>query len=204
MSYKVVEIFESVQGEGHWLGTACLFIRFAGCNLTCPWCDTKNSWGNVGTDMTIEELTSAINLYVIRYRFPPLVVLTGGEPLMQHNLRGLCKRIHSQTNSKIAIETNGTLPMSESLRNEVDWVTVSPKPQSNFAVHHTLRVNELKYVVDEEFSTDVITTKNIPIWFQPEGNNMAESWERCYEIVTKAKNPNWRVGVQLHKIMEVQ
>ena len=75
---KVIEIFESIQGEGVHIGKAVTFLRLAGCNLHCPWCDTKESWGDVGEEMTIAEILEKVNSYR-----SSIVVITGGEPTIQ-------------------------------------------------------------------------------------------------------------------------
>ncbi|MHA1585232.1 MAG: radical SAM protein, partial [Promethearchaeota archaeon] len=60
MNYPVMEIFDSIQGEGSWIGIPATFIRLSGCNLRCSWCDTKESWENA-QEMSIEEILSKVN-----------------------------------------------------------------------------------------------------------------------------------------------
>ena len=76
---KVLEVFKSIQGEGFNMGLPATFVRFAGCNLSCPWCDTKESWDDSNTtDYALEDLVSEI-----LKQETEIVVLTGGEPTLQ-------------------------------------------------------------------------------------------------------------------------
>ncbi|MDE6342764.1 MAG: 7-carboxy-7-deazaguanine synthase QueE [Muribaculaceae bacterium] len=111
---KINEIFYSLQGEGHHTGYPSVFIRFSGCNLECPFCDTRH---NEGVAMTDNDIIHAVNLYKADW-----VVLTGGEPALRID-RDFIRLLHQATGKKIAIETNGTVPLPEG----IDWITVSPK-----------------------------------------------------------------------------
>ena len=97
MKYEVVEIFDSIQGEGINIGTPSTFIRLARCNLKCKWCDSKYSWEK-GKMMTIPQILKKVHKYN--------VVITGGEPLLQ-NLNPLLDKLNKS--GEIEIETNGTL-----------------------------------------------------------------------------------------------
>lgn len=111
---KINEIFYSLQGEGHHTGYPSVFIRFAGCNLNCPFCDTRH---DDGIYMDDDAIVHAVKLYSADW-----IVLTGGEPALaiDSDFIHLLKRA---TGKKIAIETNGTRPLPAG----IDWVTVSPK-----------------------------------------------------------------------------
>lgn len=197
---KVIEIFESIQGEGHWMGIPVVFVRLAGCNLHCPWCDTKESWGDVGTEMSIDEIVEKIDSYR-----SATVVITGGEPTVQPDLPNLAKRLRSQ-NYDVCLETNGTNPIR--WEDGFNWVTCSPKPESDYTI--ACECDEIKLVITEDF--DEIVLERIvkergescgSIWLQPDGYNMQAMWKRCYELAMKHPK-NVRVGVQLHKLMEVR
>jgi organic radical activating enzyme len=119
---RVTEIFQSIQGEGPDVGKRAIFIRMHGCNLSCPWCDTKYSWD----DANYYEMDSQIILDWIN-RTPDVknVVITGGEPLLQ--LDELIPLIQTLRDSgrHVALETNGTIiPPDLSI---FDLVVVSPK-----------------------------------------------------------------------------
>ncbi len=126
MECRVSEVFVSVQGEGPHLGTPSVFVRLAGCNLRCPWCDTKYSWSG-GRAMDVNELVSLLEKLESATR-ARLLVLTGGEPLLQRDcivellqgLRGRGSRLAP------ALETNGTLPPGR-LLGLLDHAVVSPK-----------------------------------------------------------------------------
>ena len=110
---KINDIFYSLQGEGHNTGRAAVFIRFAGCNLRCPFCDTEF---DTYREMTDEAILQAIAPYPARF-----VVLTGGEPTLQVD-EAFVDLLHSQ-GYEVAMESNGTRPAPQNL----DWLTVSPK-----------------------------------------------------------------------------
>ena len=193
---KVVEIFESVQGEGHWMGIPVIFIRLAGCNLHCSWCDTKESWGDVGTEMTIIDIVKLVKAFSLKQ-----VVITGGEPTINEGLRELVATLKLR-DYYVCLETNGTNPVE----GEFNWITCSPKPESDYLI--ACDCNEIKLVITEDFNEAVlkrisIEHKDVPIWLQPDGYNMQAMWKRCYELAMKYRG-NIRVGVQLHKLMEVR
>ena len=195
MKYPVIEIIDSIQGEGCMMGKTATFVRFAGCNLNCPWCDTE--WSKAKEMLTLEELVSRINFDM------SMVVFTGGEPTLQ-NLEPIFEAIREiKQDHLIAIETNGTIDIFElQLKFPKLWVTCSPKPEANWK--YKFIPNEIKYVIDDTICENDITEpyEGCPVWLQPQGYNMQASWKICFELAMK--HPNWRVGVQLHKIMEVR
>lgn len=196
---KISEIFSSIQGEGNFLGVPATFIRFVGCNLKCSFCDTKKTWEGKpeSTEMSIEELvTKTISLG------NTLVVITGGEPCLQPHLQELIDQLRIR-NFHVAIETNGTQPTPLA-----DWITCSPKEDAQYTINMLCKPNELKYVVTPDFDAEIAIPEGIRdlyagrIWLQPEGSQMQEMWKKCYTLATA--DPRLRVGVQLHKLMEVE
>ena len=114
------DIFYSLQGEGRNTGRAAVFVRFAGCNLRCPFCDTEfDSY----TEMTAEEILEKVSSLHISegVGVRPLIVLTGGEPTLQVD-EAFVDLLH-QHDYEVAMESNGTRPAPRNL----DWLTVSPK-----------------------------------------------------------------------------
>ena len=198
LTLPIVEIFDSIQGEGFNLGEMVTFIRTSGCNLKCPWCDTKESWDlNEGAvHMTLTEILEKVH--------HPKVIITGGEPTIHGaNLFALVDAL-KQNDCYVCIETNGINPVY----HLIDWVSCSPKPGTQYFLHPNLRPDELKYVVDDNFDAKAAIPEEVRdryaglIWLQPEGSNMSASWRECYRLVQE--DDRLRVGVQLHKIMEVQ
>ena len=194
IKYPVLEIFTSIQGEGTHIGTCATFIRLVGCNLRCSWCDTKLSWDEkIQIEMSIKEI-----LLQVKSDF---VVITGGEPCL-YDLDPLIQELHSKQ-KYVCLETNGTLPTPR----EIDWVTCSPKPGVHWEIHEDCRYDELKYVVDEVFSVEAVHTsawqrKDVEIWLQPEGYNLKQSAKKAFALVMEY--PRLRMGIQLHKILEVK
>ena len=131
---RVNEIFYSIQGEGHYTGTPAVFVRLAGCNLNCWFCDTEfHSF----TEMSEDEIVAEASQYPSRY-----MVITGGEPTLQLTA-SLTSKLHA-IGFYIMLETNGTQPLPEGCA--VDWITCSPKRPSPTTQHptpitHRLRTN---------------------------------------------------------------
>ena len=143
-SYPVVEIFESVQGEGYNTGKEVVFLRFGGCNLACPWCDTQYQ-----TFETLDE--DAIVARVTAFR-PKALILTGGEPLIQEGLEPLLVRF-KDLGYWIGVESNGLQAPPQEWLRRLDYVAVSPK-----ALYADLyddermlrRADEVRIVVDSD------------------------------------------------------
>lgn len=231
----VIEIFQSIQGEGTMAGYPVTFVRLAGCNLACPWCDTKESWQkpctheSISYDSSYEMRTSDMhcdacvasgskeqleNLEVVgpKANFTwltptqiadqcvyPHVVITGGEPTI-HDLQGLIDVLSSHGRT-VCLETNGTNEIPDTWK--FDWITCSPKPPE-FAVN--CRCDELKYVVDNAFTEDIIPEGLVDyITLQPESCK-PESLQRAIEIVEKSavSRKPYRLGLQLHKYINVK
>lgn len=108
--FKVVEKFISINGEGRCAGELAVFIRFAGCNLNCSYCDTR--WAN--EPETCYEILSEEEIYAyIKEQNVRNVTLTGGEPLLQENIGRIIKLLSKDKNLRIEIETNGAVPLKD-------------------------------------------------------------------------------------------
>jgi len=115
---RINDIFYSLQGEGYNTGRAAVFVRFAGCNLRCPFCDTAfDTYREMTDDEILTEISSTSHLAPRK----PLVVLTGGEPTLQVD-EAFVDLLHRH-GFEVAMESNGTRPAPQNL----DWLTVSPK-----------------------------------------------------------------------------
>lgn len=160
MSLYISEIFYSVQGEGPNLGLPAIFLRLAGCNLACGFCDSKYSWQN-GENLTIAEIITKVNSYNCRR-----VVVTGGEPLLQQeNLAELLSILKDDLTGFIdfiEVETNGSISPSKQMLKVVDSWIVSPKlfPISieTFSFLKPKIVNKLhlKFVIQDSDDFDII------------------------------------------------
>ena len=201
---KISEIFPSVQGEGLRQGEPTIFVRFAGCNLRCTFCDTKYARSG-GTDVTFEEI--AARVAAVRRHYPaPWVVLTGGEPYAQ-KLGALIRRLRAD-GLRIQIETNATIYMPW----PADWITVSPKPPRwSYDPRFRRRADEVKLVVTKSLTPAVVARlrrefpARVPILLQPQSN---ASWSRVrarrlLEDALRDGLGNIRVTVQLHKIYDL-
>lgn len=193
---KVVEVFDSIQGEGDWMGTYCTFIRLPGCNYRCPFCDTVFDKAEVELDVATQPMQKH-------------VVITGGEPTIHPKIVELCKALKERGHI-VHIETNGT---SIGLLPPDVRITCSPKRSEWMkAPAHVVdwpynldRIRELKLVVDEDFKAEdwVTQCRFTHIWLQPcDGPYLEESKKRILEIV-KQYPDHFRAGIQLHKYYEV-
>jgi organic radical activating enzyme len=181
MSYRVNEIFYSLQGEGAHTGTPAVFVRLAGCNLRCPFCDTQHE---AFTTMTRDEIAEAVAVYPC-----PTVILTGGEPSLQVD-EPLLEALHFK-GKRVHIETNGTCVLPDG----IDWVTCSPKQGGALRVK---RVDEVKVVFTGQ---DVAPFLQIPAreyFLQPcSGQNTAEV------VAYILAHPQWRLSLQTHKLIDI-
>lgn len=210
MTYSVKEIFYTLQGEGNHAGRPAVFCRFSGCNLwsgreedrstaVCQFCDTDF----VGTDglgggkfSSASALAERINgLWPATFAKSKYVVFTGGEPLLQLDA-DLIQALHD-VGFEIAIETNGTIPVPAG----VDWICVSPKMGANLVV---FKGNELKVVIPQagqamqeyaalEFEHFFVQAMDGPLL----AKNLNLAIEFC------KSNPQWKLSLQTHKLLQI-
>jgi 7-carboxy-7-deazaguanine synthase len=207
--YAVKEIFYTLQGEGANAGSAAVFCRFAGCNLwsgreqdrataTCQFCDTDF----VGTDgtgggkfATAKDLASAVVDAWTGGADNRLVVLTGGEPALQVDA-ALVEALHNE-GFRIAIETNGTLPVVEG----VDWICVSPKAGTTVV---QTKGDELKLVYPQAgLMPDSVKAYTFAHRFlQPmDGPDQDRNTEAAVRFCKS--HPEWRLSLQTHKLIGI-
>ena len=198
---KIIEVFASVQGEGMRQGEPTVFVRLAGCDRRCSFCDTKYAWEG-GRDWTLSRILDRVRT-ICQTTSARWVCLTGGEPFMQDVrllIRGLKK-----DGCRVQVETNGT----RYYPTAAEWLTVSPKPK-DYLVRSEFgrRAKEVKLVATRDLDLAAIRRirrsfqKRIPILIQPESNRR---WSQKLAIrllteATAASLENIRVSVQLHKV----
>ena len=212
--YRVNEIFYTLQGEGAHSGIPAVFVRFSGCNLKCPWCDTEFA---AYTEMSAEQIVKEmLCLYDTPNERRKMCVLTGGEPSLQVD-KELIDALHT-AGFYICIETNGTRPLPDG----IDWITCSPKAgETPEALNHAVdrlalkKVNEVKVVFTGTYDPEVWRKKlEAEHWMlQPlryNGEWLLMTGIDDFEIDSNDNldvtvryilaHPFWRLSVQLHKI----
>ncbi len=193
----VMESFYTIQGEGFHQGKAAYFIRLAGCDVGCVWCDVKESW-----DKDLHPLQAVDDIVAHAKNHPGrLAVITGGEPTL-YNLEKLTK-ILQQEGFATNIETSGSHPLTGSW----DWVCLSPKKFKPPLPEILKKANELKIIVfnksdfawAEKYAAQV--SPQCKLYLQPE-------WSKA-EIVSPyiveyiKRNPRWELSLQIHKYINV-
>ena len=195
--YPIMEHFFTIQGEGTYSGRAAYFIRIAGCDVGCVWCDVKESWDKdqhrtMTTNEIIEKVTESKTDFV---------VITGGEPAM-YNLNPLVEPL-KKMGITIAIETSGCYP----LQGDVDWYCFSPKKFKAPCDEAYLRANELKVIINHPSDLDWANKHaekvldSCHLFLQPE-------WSKTEKllplIISYVKgNLKWKISLQTHKYMNI-
>lgn len=196
-TYRINDIFYTLQGEGRHTGRAAVFIRFSGCNLRCPFCDTDF---NGFRPMTADEILLAIT----PWRHCGFVVLTGGEPSLQVDT-ALLDLLHQQ-GFFVAMETNGTHVIADG----VDWVTLSPK--GSF-VDHPLpivisRADEVKVVFDgihpPECPESISGSAYLCLQPCDTGDPVLNRHLTAQCVAYIKEHPQWHLSLQTHKMIGIE
>lgn len=193
---KVNEIFYSIQGEGYYTGRAAVFIRFSGCNLKCPFCDTNHS---EYLEMDEDDIVNHVKQYNCDF-----VVLTGGEPSLQVT-ETLIDKLHLN-GMYVTMETNGT----KEIPQNIDWVTVSPKYPyvGNRGKVILKRCDELKVVFDGNliFFDPTFGIEAFQYYMQPcDTGDETKNKEIVRKLINFIKNNNqWKISLQTQKILNVR
>lgn len=192
MTVQLSEIFYSVQGEGTWTGTPAVFVRLAGCNLACDFCDTDYAL----------KFVASVDDVVARVRAEgndcPMVILTGGEPLAQAVTPALIDALRAD-GRRVHIESNGTIYTE--LPDDV-WLCVSPKERVDPRMAR--RANEAKLIVDARVPEEHLTLfEDKPtVLLQPEGNKPANI---AIAVEYAKRHPaRFRLSLQTHKFIGVR
>jgi organic radical activating enzyme len=193
----VMEHFYTLQGEGfHW-GKAAYFIRLAGCDVGCVWCDVKDSWD------ASKHPTVSIDFLIAEIKKTPaeIIVITGGEPLL-HDLTALTRTL-KQNGFQTHIETSGSSPLSGTW----DWITLSPKKFKYPLPENLPHASELKVVVfnKSDFAWaekwGALTGPSCKLYLQPEWSKASAVTPLIVEYI-KA-HPQWQLSLQTHKYINV-
>jgi 7-carboxy-7-deazaguanine synthase len=193
----VVELFNSIQGEGLHTGKPAFFVRLGGCDVCCTWCDEKPSWDKslfplVHTNEIVKQIIeSSANT----------VVVTGGEPFI-HQLTTLTRILKKQQLLCMA-ETSGT----EIINGFWDWITMSPKKQHPPLKENYSKANELKVIIQNE--DDLLwaehnsqqVSSHVVLYLQPEWSVFNEILPTLIRYIKT--HPKWRLSVQVHKFLNI-
>jgi len=188
----VNEIFYSIQGEGYRAGEASIFIRLTDCDQTCGFCDTEFE---SGIELSAKELLAKIKEYPCKW-----IVWTGGEPTLQLDL--WIVDFFKNAGYSQAIETNGNNKCPEG----IDWVCVSPKVAEHVVEKNFPDgVDELRYVRHaNQLAVPKPKVKSKHLYLSPrfDGNEMNQkNLKKCVNLVLE--NPEWKLSLQNHKLMNV-
>ena len=198
----VMESFYTLQGEGFHQGRAAYFIRLGGCDVGCVWCDVKESWdADKHPKFSVEEILRKTKEETKNTIHKPIVVITGGEPLM-HNLDALTSALH-EAGFETNIETSGAHPLS----GEWDWICLSPKKFKAPLPEVVPHANELKVVIfnksdfawAEQYAAQV--SAHCKLYLQPEWDKAAQVAPLIIDYI-KA-HPQWELSLQVHKYINV-
>jgi organic radical activating enzyme len=192
-----MEMFYSLQGEGYHQGKAAFFIRLAGCDVGCVWCDVKDSWdASKHPQLSIGEIVNAALAHPSK-----IAIVTGVEQLL-HELDPLTTALKT-AGFQTHIETSGSSPLS----GQWDWICLSPKKFKFPLEESVAAASELKVVVfnksDIEWaeSFEKRVSPNCKLYLQPE-------WDKADTMTPLAidyikAHPHWELSAQLHKYIQV-
>jgi len=205
MSYAVKEVFLTLQGEGMQAGRRAVFLRFAGCNLwtgreedraeaACSFCDTDfvgmdgENGGRYGAETLADKVAD-----LWREGEPRLVVITGGEPMLQLD-PALLEALHD-SGFEVAVETNGTLPAPAG----IDWICVSPKAGSDVVQRSG---DELKLVWPQPgLDPDALADWDFDHFLIQPMDCADGDAALAVAIAFVMANPRWRLSLQTHKLL---
>lgn len=222
--YQVNDIYAAIQGEGCNTGIPMVILRLQGCDVGCPWCDTKETWvvdpqnerGSIqealGANLLYTNAMASDLAYYARVTYPSLhwVLLTGGEPAIQ-NLRALVYHLHLH-HFKVALETSGT-ELGHKLA-QLDWVCVSPKfnmPNHKPVLPDAMKMaDEIKLVVGKRSDVGVLDD-----WLSANGGVLRPSVTFCLQPVSVSpkattlciqivQERGWRLSIQTHRLLNLR
>jgi len=193
----LMEDFYSLQGEGFYSGRAAYFIRYAGCDVGCVWCDVKESWDKEAHP----EVKLSTLIQRVKDSGTDFVVITGGEPAM-YDLTAITDALHAE-NIEIAIETSGAYKIV----GDFDWICLSPKKfkmpiEENYAIATELKMiifNKSDFKWGEELQAKV--SDKCILYMQPEWDKSEEMLPLMVDYVKE--HVEWNVSLQTHKFLNI-
>lgn len=220
MKLPIVEIFESLQGEGPNTGKLSLFIRTFGCNLHCGWCDTPYAIlpKSEFTRLTVDEI-----IFLIKNSSAENIVFTGGEPLLfQKEIGAIIDGVLTEGNPYcFEIETNGTIPVDPNFLTGFESFNISVKLQSSNQANpgaNSLRINPealvsfpsygsiYKFVVTDPIEdikeiSKILEICNYPVYLMPHGNTREEIIKNSESVAKLAIDNKWNYSPREHVII---
>ncbi|MDG1913092.1 MAG: 7-carboxy-7-deazaguanine synthase QueE [Crocinitomix sp.] len=193
----LMQAFFTIQGEGFHSGRAAYFIRTAGCDVGCVWCDVKESWDeNAHTKTSISDIVDGVK--ASRTDF---VVITGGEPTM-YDLTELTRAL-KEIGMEIAIETSGAYTIT----GEIDWICLSPKKFKFPLEENYTKADELKMIIfnksDFNWAAELKTKvkANCKLYLQTEWDKSEQMLPLIIDYVKL--NTDWNISLQTHKFLNI-
>lgn len=188
-NFSLNEFFISVQGEGAYTGYPAIFVRFAGCNMNCPFCDTNFSERFKLSQLELIEGIKSLS--------PKIIILTGGEPTLQLSTRFLSLLKKRIPEKRIHIESNGQKKFPPKWMKLIDWVTISPKDnlfkqREGSELKLLYQGQGLDYLNELKRTTNFIRYSLQPI-----------SRKNEMETFKMAIKSNWCLSLQIQKIIGV-
>lgn len=206
---RVIEVFASIDGEQPRMGEITTFVRLAGCNLKCNYCDTAHSQDKAsGEELTVRELIKVIR----QVSFNNNITLTGGEPLLQSEaVEELCQRL-SVLGYKINIETNGTIvPPMQVILNSNCMIYDYKSPELFKIPKEVLRSEDIiKFVINSKVAFDIVKKVATELMYTKIYVGCVNGEEACLDekelidMIIQAQLPNLHFNTQLHKKIGAQ
>lgn len=215
MIYPINEIFYSLKGEGVWTGTPMLFVRLAGCNLSCKFCDTADI---VSASMDSNEILKALKALSIETQH---VVITGGEPMIR-DLSPLLRRLKS-AGYILHLETNGSRTVWSQQATLFDWIAVSPKYVDDLSQQVISEADEIKFLCGSDGWEEIIdgvidqysyliASHHPTLYLMPVAKSIKEGDRSITDLIDEnvqmakqycLKHPDFTFCIQLHKVLGI-
>ncbi|MFZ7240380.1 7-carboxy-7-deazaguanine synthase QueE [Avibacterium avium] len=200
-SYPIVEIFQSLQGEGANTGMPSIFIRFGKCNLACPWCDTPYNDFEL---WSLQQILAKVRSFSAKN-----IIITGGEPTIQPQLSLLLAQLKAE-GYFLAIETNGLKPVPA----QIDYIATSPKREyaQKYRQRCITQANEVRIVADadvQEFCALIESQIQAQHYYLSpcESNgemNLLHTITQLGLLNQRSNKPKWQLSIQTHKLIGIE